>query len=140
MDLPCPQCIKKIYQLIKYPFAGASLLPKISLQFTNYSLLFQTDSLTQKGEQMNIRNLRVDDPMFQQCLYVYDVVYLNGKVLTNKPLRERIEIVKECIKEERGRVQLVVLQKKYVLHDLHISFVSRPTARLARPHRTWLTP
>ena len=32
-----------------------------------------TGSLCQKGEQMNIRSLQPDDPMFQQCLYVYDI-------------------------------------------------------------------
>ncbi len=66
----------------------------------------QTDSLTQKGEQMNIRNLRADDPVYQQCLYLYDIVYLNGRVLTNLPLRERLEILSQLVVEERGRVQL----------------------------------
>jgi len=51
----------------------------------NYAL----DMLTQKGDQMNIRALASDDPVYQQCLYLYDVVFLNGRVLTNKPLKVR---------------------------------------------------
>ena len=57
-----------------------------------------TGSLTQKGEQMNIRQLKPDDPLFQQCFYAYDILLLNGTVLTNKPLRERITILKSVLK------------------------------------------
>ncbi len=67
---------------------------------------YVTDSLTQKGEQMNIRNLGPDNPTYQQCLYVYDIVYLNGQVLTNLPLKERLEKLSKCVLERRGRVQL----------------------------------
>jgi DNA ligase-4 len=65
----------------------------------------QTDTLCQKGEQMNIRALAPDDAMFHQCLYIYDIVYLNGKVLTNKPLRDRIALVESIVKPLDGRVQ-----------------------------------
>ena len=58
----------------------------------------QTETLTQKGEQMSIRNIKPDDPMFQQCFYAYDIVHLNGKVLTNKPLTERIQILKSILR------------------------------------------
>ena len=65
-----------------------------------------TETLMQKGEQMNIRQLRDDDPTFQQCLYLYDIVYLNGQALTNKPLKERLQILEEqVIKSEiSGRI------------------------------------
>merc|ERR1719229_612884 len=43
--------------------------------------------------------------MFQQCLYVYDVVYLNGQVLTNKPLSERIPILESVVNPIEGRVE-----------------------------------
>ena len=65
-----------------------------------------TGALTQKGEQMNIRSLGADHPMFQQCLYAYDIVYLNGAVLTNRPLRERVAILRDTLRELPGRVQL----------------------------------
>ena len=56
--------------------------------------------LEQKGTQMNIRQLKDDDPVYQQCLYVYDIVYLNGEILTNLPLRQRLEKLKEAIPAE----------------------------------------
>ncbi|XP_059090430.1 DNA ligase 4-like [Tigriopus californicus] len=65
---------------------------------------YQTDCLTLKGDKMNIRGLKSDDPMYQQCLYAYDVLFLNGEVLTNKPLRERIEILKSVVQERKGRI------------------------------------
>ena len=53
-----------------------------------------------KSKQMNIRQLKMDDPNFQQCLFVFDVVYYNGQVLTNKPLTERLEILKKIVPKE----------------------------------------
>ena len=70
-----------------------------------------TGSLCQKGEQMNIRSLQPDDPMFQQCLYLYDVVYLNGQVLTNKPLSERIPILQSIVSPIEGRVEFAERKK-----------------------------
>ena len=58
---------------------------------------FVTDTLTQKGEQMNIRGLGRDHATHQQCLYVYDILLLNGRVLTNKSLEERIDILKQTV-------------------------------------------
>ena len=38
--------------------------------------------------------------MYQQCLYIYDIVYLNGQVLTNLPLKERILKLREVVPDE----------------------------------------
>jgi ATP-dependent DNA ligase len=55
---------------------------------------------------MNL-NSQDDDPTYQQCLYLYDIVYMNGTVLTNLPLRERLERLKEAVPVElKGRVQV----------------------------------
>ena len=42
---------------------------------------------------------------FFQCLYVYDILLVNDKVLTNKPLRERAKILRDVIQPIPGRVQ-----------------------------------
>ena len=42
---------------------------------------------------------------FFQCLYVYDILLVNDKVLTNKPLRERAKILRDVIHPIPGRVQ-----------------------------------
>jgi len=64
-------------------------------------------ALLQKGEQFNIRQLREsEDNKVQQCLVLYDICLLNGKLLTNLPLRERIEVLKSIVDVKEGRVAL----------------------------------
>ena len=63
--------------------------------------------LLQKGEQFNIRQLKdSEESKVQQCLVLYDICLLNGKVLTNIPLWERIEILGKIINVKEGRVEL----------------------------------
>jgi len=64
-----------------------------------------TDSVCPKGQQMDIRHLGPDHPTYQQCLYVYDILLVNDKVLTNKPLRERAKILRDVVHPIPGRVQ-----------------------------------
>ena len=65
-----------------------------------------TETVTQKGEHMSIRGIKPDDPLYHQCLYVYDILMLNGKVLTNMPLCRRLEILHNNVitKEIKGRI------------------------------------
>ena len=56
-----------------------------------------TGNVTQKGEHMSIRGIQPDDSIYQQCLYVYDILFLNDKVLTNIPLYQRLEKLKSVI-------------------------------------------
>ena len=65
-----------------------------------------TDTVCQKGQQMNIRHLAPDDPVYHQCLYAYDVLLVNDKVLTNRPLRERLEVLRKIINPVTNRVQI----------------------------------
>ena len=59
----------------------------------------------QKGEKNDIRHIKDDNNMYQQCLYIYDIVYFDGQVLTNLPLKERILKIKEVIPQEiQGKV------------------------------------
>lgn len=59
-----------------------------------------TNSLTQKGEQMDVRHLKDDHPVYQQCLYIYDILYLNGKVLTNLPMDQRVAMIREVVPKD----------------------------------------
>ena len=64
-----------------------------------------TESVTQKGEHMSIRGILADDPLYQQCLFVYDILLLNDQVLTNLPLRQRLETLHSVLPRELdGRV------------------------------------
>ncbi len=42
----------------------------------------------------------------QPCFYVFDIVFLNGQVLTNKPLSERAEILPEIIRPLEGVIMI----------------------------------
>ena len=59
-----------------------------------------------KSEQMNIRQIRDDDPKVQQCLVLYDLVLVNDKLYCNTPLQERLEILEDIIKVQEGGVML----------------------------------
>ena len=65
-------------------------------------LIFLTLSFfcAKKGEKNDIRHIKDDNNMYQQCLYIYDIVYLNGQVLTNLPLKERILKLREVVPNE----------------------------------------
>ena len=68
---------------------------------------YQTDTVSQKGEQMNIRHLKADDPTYQQCLYIYDLLLFNDTVMANKPLHERVALLKNVLPEAvKGRVYI----------------------------------
>lgn len=43
---------------------------------------------------------------YQPCYYAFDLIMLNGRVLTNQPLKERLELLKTLFKEEEGRLFL----------------------------------
>ena len=83
----------------------------------------QTQTLIQKSERNDIRNIKHDHKQYQQCLVVYDICYLNGKVLTNLPLRERIPIYQKTVRPQPGRVQFsvrsVVKNKAEVIDSLN---------------------
>lgn len=53
----------------------------------------------------------------QACFVVFDILYLNGSVLTNKPYIERVKVLEQLIKSEEGIFMLsnkVKVSKGYV--------------------------
>uniref|UniRef100_A0A2P2I750 DNA ligase 4 n=1 Tax=Hirondellea gigas TaxID=1518452 RepID=A0A2P2I750_9CRUS len=56
-----------------------------------------------KGEHFDVKNLRDDGPL-QVCFCAFDLLLLNGRVLTNLPLSARVELLKTVIRESPGRV------------------------------------
>ena len=89
----------------------------------------QTQTIVQKSQQNNIRNIKTDHKKLQQCLVIYDVCYLNGEVLTNKPLSERINIYERIVNPLPGRIQLshriVVKSKAEVIEALNNAIDNR---------------
>lgn len=43
---------------------------------------------------------------YQPCYYAFDLIMLNDRVLTNQPLKERLESLKTVFNEKEGRFLL----------------------------------
>lgn len=56
-------------------------------------------------EETDIKsNTRHHSSDIQTCFVVFDILYYNGRVLTNLPLRERIEYIHKTFEEVEGRI------------------------------------
>ena len=76
-----------------------------------FSLLnFITLSTWKKGEKNDIRHIKDDNNMYQQCLYIYDILYLNGRVLTNLPMNQRVAMIREIVpKDFEGKITIKIM-------------------------------
>lgn len=61
-------------------------------------------AIVSKGEHLDVKNLKEDGDL-QVCLVLFDIIYLNGQVLTNLPLSERLEKLKTVLIPLEGRIQ-----------------------------------
>ncbi|CAG2069133.1 unnamed protein product, partial [Timema podura] len=53
------------------------------------------------GINFDVKSLKLGD-VHQPCFCVFDVLYLNGQVLTNKPLRDRMRALQGMFTPEEG--------------------------------------
>ncbi|KAB7499844.1 DNA ligase 4 [Armadillidium nasatum] len=60
-------------------------------------------TIVSKGEQIDVKNLK-ESGDWQVCFCAFDILYLNGKVLTNLPLTQRLEELQKVISSQEGRV------------------------------------
>lgn len=51
---------------------------------------------------MTARHLKAGDPKLNACFVIYDLIYLNGICLTNKPYAERHRLLRSTFKEQSG--------------------------------------
>ena len=65
----------------------------------------ELNCLLQKGQQFSIRQARNDDQV-HQCLILYDILLLNGRVLSGLPLKERVSILAGVVREQEGKVEM----------------------------------
>ena len=68
-----------------------------------------TESLSQKSEKNDIRHIKDDNNMYQQCFVIYDIVYFNGQVLTNMPLKKRILTLREVVPHEIPGIIIIII-------------------------------
>ena len=57
-----------------------------------------------KGENFDIKATVIKD--YQPMLCVFDILMLNGKVLSNKTLQERKEVLNDVFNPVEGRIKL----------------------------------
>lgn len=113
-------------------FLASSLSPEVKSVILDGEICawnHQTQTIIQKSQQNNIRNIKTDHRNLQQCLVIYDICYLNGQVLTNTPLSERIKIYERIVRPMPGRIQLshrmIVRSKSEVIEALNDAIDNR---------------
>lgn len=71
---------------------------------------------------MNIRGLTGGEGhRFQQCLVLYDICFLNGRVLTGLPYRERLRKLEAVVRVKEGRLQLAERCTGSTTHDVVVA-------------------
>jgi DNA ligase-1 len=63
-------------------------------------------------------DVEVADITVEVCIYLFDVMYLNGESLMKKPLVERREILRRTIEEVPGKMQMVQFQNTTSFEDI----------------------
>jgi len=113
-------------------FLASSLCPEVKSVILDGEICawnHQTQTIIQKSQQNNIRNIKTDHRNLQQCLVIYDICYLNGQVLTNTPFSERIKIYERIVRPMPGRIQLshrmIVRSKSEVIEALNDAIDNR---------------
>ncbi|KAK3856177.1 hypothetical protein Pcinc_037476 [Petrolisthes cinctipes] len=81
-----------------------------------------------KGEHLDVKNLK-EEGDWHVCFCAFDIIYLNGEVLTNLPLSKRLEKLKAAIIPLEGRViispHFSVTSKEDVVAALNIAIDQR---------------
>lgn len=59
-----------------------------------------------KGEDIDVKNIKNDDPVLRPCFVVFDLLFYNDECMLGKPLVERDRLVKHLIKEQQGVIMV----------------------------------
>ena len=82
-----------------------------------------TGGFTHKGQNIDVRRMKSDDAEHCPAFVAFDIVYYNGRSLTNVPLQERLELVHETVEEEEGVITLSQVKtlnsKELILAELN---------------------
>lgn len=55
---------------------------------------------------MNFDIKSANNTRYSPCYVIFDILYLNGEVLTNKPLRERMKLLPQVVDQKDGLIML----------------------------------
>jgi ATP-dependent DNA ligase len=73
-----------------------------------------------KGENFDIKSREVGAAGYQPMLCVFDILYLNGEVLVNRPLRERRSKLADVFNPVEGRLALSDITEKSTKYDAFV--------------------
>jgi len=88
------------------PYVHGQFLPHIDEIILDGEMVVWSqkyNTIISKGEHVDVKNLREGGDT-QVCLCIFDILYLNGQVLTNLPLNQRLDKIKSVIRPKEGRV------------------------------------
>lgn len=63
----------------------------------------KTECIGTKAENFDVKALK-DGDFYHPCFCVFDILLLNGKVLSNLPLRQRLEHLEKIFQTKKGRL------------------------------------
>lgn len=70
-----------------------------------------------KGMNFDVKKLN-DDSVHQPCFCVFDILLLNGKILTGEPLTKRIELLRDLIEPKEGTLMFSNVMEAHCKQDL----------------------
>ncbi|CAG0887525.1 unnamed protein product [Cyprideis torosa] len=75
------------------------------------------------GENKDVKHLSTTSTDHHPCYFVFDVLFHNGQVLTNKPLKDRLEVLKNIFQPVESRLEFTprreMTSKKEVIAALN---------------------
>ncbi|XP_065310900.1 DNA ligase 4 [Dermacentor albipictus] len=63
----------------------------------------RNDRLVSKASHVDVKSL-TESSSLQPCFVAFDILLLNGQVVTNKPLQERVKLLDQAVVEVPGRI------------------------------------
>lgn len=82
-----------------------------------------------KGRSHDVKKFKTDDVSHQPCYVVFDLLYYNGKLFTEKPLSERRRVLESFLSPIEGRVHLSAVREGKTKDDA-LRFMNEATKNL----------
>jgi DNA ligase-4 len=83
-----------------------------------------------KGDSFDVKSIQANDSQLQPCLIVFDILMYNDEILTNKPLKDRLDYLHRRILEPiEGRIIFSAIKRgtcnQDVINELNLAIEER---------------
>lgn len=83
----------------------------------------------EKAENTDVKSLKTSDATRRPCFVVYDILYLNGSCLINKPYAERVRLLQSVVKDKEGFMvvseTIKIQNSQHILQSLNLAIDER---------------